>query len=146
MPTPFESAQLILTLYEQRREETMRKARDFTFEFDPRSVEEYVAGLFGPQGNYVRMVISYWDMAASLVVNGAIDSKMFYDSTTEFISVFGRLEPFLPQLRKMFENPEFGASLEKLTLGLPNARQRIDATVARIRGMLAARAASAAAA
>jgi hypothetical protein len=138
MPTPFESAQLILTLFEQRREGTMRKARDFFFAFDPKTFDEYLAGLFGPNGNYVRMVISYWDMAASLVTNGAIDAKMFTDSTGEFIIVFGRIEPFLPQLRETFGNPDFGVHLERLALSIPNARQRIDGTVERIRGMLAA--------
>jgi hypothetical protein len=142
MPTPFESATLILTLYEQRREETMRKARDFFVTFDPRTAEEFMAGMFGPQGGYVRMVVSYWEQAASLVANGAIDEKMFRDANGEYILVFARIEPFLPQLREAFGNPGFAAHLEKLTLSLPDARARIDGTVARIRAMLAARAAA----
>jgi hypothetical protein len=143
MPTPFESAQLILSLYESRREETMRKARDYVFTFDPKSFDELVAGMFGPQGNYVRMVISYWDMAASFVENGAIDRQMFLDANGEFISLFGKVEPYLPQVREMFGNPAFGQSLEKLALSMPNARERIDGTMARIRKMLADRAAAA---
>jgi hypothetical protein len=143
MPTPFESAQLILTLYEQRREETMRKARDFCLGFDPATFEEYMAGVMGPHSGYIRMVTSYWEMAASLVTNGAIDAKMFTDANGEFILVFGRIEPFLTQLREVFGNPGFAAHLESLTLGIPNARQRIDGTVQRIRAMLAARAAQA---
>src|SRR4051812_20743589 len=111
MSTPFESAQLILTLYEQRREETLRKARDFFVGFDPKNIEEFMAGFFGPQGVYVRMVISYWDMAASLVRNGAIDQKMFVDATGEFILVFGRMEPFIPHLREVFGNPNFLSNL-----------------------------------
>src|SRR5450432_2513858 len=107
MPTPFESATLILTLYDQRREETMRKARDFFVTFGPHSFDELVAGMFGPQGGYVRMVISYWDLAASLVNNGAIDEKMFRDANGEYVLVFAKLEPFLPQLREMFGNPGF---------------------------------------
>jgi hypothetical protein len=141
MPTPYESAQLILTLFSLRREETMRKARDFVVEFDPATFEEYMAGLMGPDGAYIRMVISYWDMAASLVTNGAINERMFTDSTGEFILVYGRLEPFLPQLREAFGNPDFAVHLERLALGVPNARERIDGTVQRIRRMLAARAA-----
>jgi hypothetical protein len=142
MPTPFESAQLILTLYDQRREETMRKARDFFIGFDPRTFEEYMAGIMGPHSNYIRMVTSYWEMAASLVINGAIDAKMFTDANGEFIVVFGKIEPFLPQIRQAFANPNIMVNLESLTLGLPNARQRIDQTVKGIRAMLAARAAA----
>jgi len=143
MPTPFESAQLILTLYDQRREETMRKARDYFVSFDPQSFEELMAGMMGPQGNYIRMVISYWDMAASLVVNGAIDEKMFRDATGEYILVFAKIEPFLANAREAFGNPGFLQSLEKLTLGLPDARQRIEGTLQRLRTMIANRAAAA---
>ena len=139
MPTPFESAQLILTLYEQRREETMRKARDFFIGFDPKSFEELMAGITGPQSAYIRMVTSYWDMAASLVSNGAIDEKMFRDAAGgEYILVFGKIEPFLAQVREAFGNPGFAAHLEQLALGLPDARERIDSSVQRLRAMLAA--------
>jgi hypothetical protein len=143
MPTPFESAQLILSLYETRREETMRKARDFFFGFDPQSFQEVVAGMMGPEGAYVRMVISYWDMAASFVENGAIDRKMFLDANGEYMFVFAKIEPFLAQLREMFGNPGFAAHLESLVMGLPDARARVDSTRARIKTMLAARAAAA---
>jgi len=136
MPTPFESAQLILTLYDQRREETMRKARDFFFAFDPPTFEEFVGGMMGPQGGFVRMVPTYWDMAGSLVRNGAIDQKMFYDANGEFIFVFGKIEPFLPKLREMFGNPDAFANLEWLALNMPNGRERIDSSTARMRAML----------
>jgi hypothetical protein len=139
MPTPFESAQLILKLYELRREETMRKARDFFIGFDPATFDEYVEGLMGPNSAYIRMVTTYWDMAASFVTNGAIDSKMFYESAGEFVIVFARTEPFLPQLREMFGNPQFAANLEKVALGMPNAREVIDGTLQRMRRLVAAR-------
>lgn len=137
MPTPFESATLILTLYEHRREETMRQARDFFVTFDPQNFEEFMGGMFGPQGNYIRMVISYWEQAASFVNNGAIDEKMFRDANSEYVLVFAKIEHFLPQLRAAFGNPGFGANLEKLTLGLPDARERVDGTLRRIRDLVA---------
>src|ERR1019366_10287068 len=107
MPTPSESADLILKLYELRREETMRKARDFVANLDPRSMEDFMAVTTSPQGNYVRMVYGYWDMAASFVVNGAIDAKMFDDANGEHIGAFGKVEPFLEQFRKMLNMPTF---------------------------------------
>ena len=54
MPTPFESAQLILSLYETRREETMRKARDFVAGLDPKSFEDLLAQTAGPNGAYLQ--------------------------------------------------------------------------------------------
>ena len=110
-----------LTLYEQRREETMRKARDFFMSFDPRTFEEYMAGLMGPHSGYIRMVVSYWEMAASLVNNGAIDAKMFTDANGEFVIVFGKVEPFIPRFRAAFGNPNFLINLEKSD---PRASQR----------------------
>ena len=142
MPTPFESAQLLLTLYDLRREATMREARDFFISFDPQTLEDYMAGIMGPNTGHIRMVVTYWDMAASLVLNGAIDEKMFRDASGEYILVFGKIEPLIPQIREAFGSQNFAASLEKLTLSLPNAREVIDSTVTRIRGFMAARAAA----
>jgi hypothetical protein len=143
MPTPFESATLLLTLYEHRREETMRKARDFFLTFDPQNEDEMMTEFTGANSAYIRMVISYWEQAASFVLNGAIDDKMFRDSTGEYILVFGKMEPFLPMMRAWTGNPGFLANLEKFTLALPDARARIDGTVKRIREVFAKRAAAA---
>jgi len=126
MSTPAESATLILKLYDQRREEVMRKARDFFVTFDPKSVEELMAVMMTPEGAYVRMVISYWDMAASLVLNGAIDSKMFQDANGEYIGVFAKMEPFLPAMRATMPGSKFLENLEKFTLSIPDARARVD--------------------
>ena len=123
----------------------MRKARDFVVTFDPRSFEEFMAGLMGPGGSYIRQVLGYWDMAASLVLNGAIDTKMFLDANNEHVLVFGRVEPYLPQIRAAFKNPDFLKSLEQLCLSMPDARNRIDTVRELIRGFLAQRAADAAA-
>ncbi len=120
----------------------MRKARDFWVGFDPRTLEEFSAAIMGPNGGYVRMVVGYWEMAASLVENGAIDRRMFQDATSEYLVVFGKLEPLLPQLREQFGNPGFAANLEKLALSLPDARRQIDGTMKRIRMVAAARAAA----
>ena len=72
--TPVDSANLLLKLYELRREEKMRKGRDFWFTFNPTSAQEYMAAMAGPDSGYIRMVSSYWEMACSFVVNGAIDA------------------------------------------------------------------------
>jgi hypothetical protein len=143
MATQYESARLILELYDLRREETMRAARNFWITFNPETVEDLMAGMAGPNGAYIRMVISYWDMACSLVVNGAIDEKMFQDANGEFLVVFGKLEALIPKWREMMGDANSWKSLETVSLGVPDARQRIDGIKARIKAMLAARVAAA---
>ena len=72
-PTPFESAQLNLQLYALRREPVLREARSwFLYEFNPESLEELRAIVGGDRNASFRMVLGYWDMAASLVTTGAI--------------------------------------------------------------------------
>ena len=77
-------AELILKLYEMRRDETLRKARRFMiFDFQPKTVEELraVSRDVGSQHNAAwRQVLSYWEMAASLVLRGALDADLFLDS------------------------------------------------------------------
>ena len=73
-----ESADLILKLYDLRREKKMRKARNWIFGFNPKSADEIMQTMMDPEvGGYLRMVTSYWDMAATFVNEGAIDADMF---------------------------------------------------------------------
>jgi hypothetical protein len=140
MATQYESARLILELYNLRREGTMREARGFWLAFSPETVEDLMAGMAGPNGAYIRMVISYWEMACSLVVNGAIDEKMFNDANGEHLVVFGKVEPVIAKFRETMGDPNAWKNLETVALGAPNARNRIDGMRARIKAMLAARA------
>lgn len=139
----YESARLILELYNLRREPTMREARNFWFMFDPETVEDMMAAMSGPNGAHVRMVASYWEMACSLVVNGAIDEKMFNDANGEHVIVFGKLEAIIPKFREMMGNPNAWKNLETVALGGPDGRKNVDSVKARIKGMIAARAAAA---
>jgi hypothetical protein len=143
MATPVESANLILKLYELRREETMRKARDFFFTFDPKSADDYMKAMMGPHSSYLRMVASYWEMAASLVVNGAIDAKMFDETQGEHIMVFSKLEPILPQLREIIGSPNAFKNLEKVCTSAEGGIERVRATRERIRQIMAAAASTA---
>ena len=124
-----ESADLILKLYDLRREEKMREARNWIFSFNPTSVDEYWATMMDPQvGGYLRMVTSYWDMAASLVNHGAIDADMFNDTVGEHIMVFAKVQPILSELRERFQNPEAFKHLEKVILDQPNGQEKLDKT------------------
>jgi hypothetical protein len=130
-----EEAGLILKLYELRREDTMRKARDWYFgQFHPETISDYNDALFGPYSGFMRMVISYWDMAAALVNNGAISLEMFNDTNGEHIGVFSKVEPFLSELRAQW-GPQYMVNLEKLIDASPNGRARVAATRERMKGV-----------
>src|SRR4029453_15068338 len=113
-------ADLILKLYDLRREATMREARNWFFTFNPTSANEYMEAMMGPNSGYLRMVISYWDMAASLVNNGAIDEQMFNDANGEHPLVFAKIEPLLAELRQQWNQPEMLKHYETLVRRIPN--------------------------
>ena len=93
-----DEAGLILKLYELRREETMRKARDwFAQEFHPTSFEDSMQTMMSDKSAYMRMVGSYWEMAAALVNQGAISQEMFDAANGEHIGVFAKIDPFWPR-------------------------------------------------
>jgi hypothetical protein len=120
-----EDGELILRLYELRRESKMRAARDWFFrDFHPKTVADYTAALFSEHSGHLRMVISYWDMAAALVNHGAIDRDLFNDTNGEQIGIFAKVEPLLDDLRGIY-GQHYLASLEKLIDDTPNGRERV---------------------
>jgi len=128
MSTPFESAQLLLQLYELRREPAMRSARTwFIREFSPVTFHELGTIVAGEHNAQFRMVVGYWDMACSLVVHGAIDPQMFIDANPEMFSAFLRVEPFLEDLRTTNGTPSFLKHWESVMRGVPDLDQRLAA-------------------
>ncbi len=120
---------VILKLYELRRDEQMRASRQWFFsEFAPKSAMDIIA-LFRDgeraSANF-RMIISYWDMASSLVLNGAIDEKTFLDANTEHIFIYAKIQPFLAEIRELFGEPDYLQNLETLVLRIPNIEQKIE--------------------
>ena len=81
----------------------------------------------GPDSASFRMVTSYWDMAASFVLNGAIDEKMFTESNGEHVIVYAKMEPFLTEYREKMGNPSYYGSLEQLVLKTPGIKERLGA-------------------
>jgi hypothetical protein len=133
----YESADLLMKLYELRREPTMRQARQWFASFVPESADDVAAVMRGEHSAYFRMVTSFWDMAASFVNNGAIDEKMFNDANGEQIFVFARLEPFLAEYRAKVGQPHYLTQLEQLVMRLPNAQERLAHMRERIRAIAA---------
>lgn len=125
-----EDANLILRLYELRREERMRKAREwFTTTFNPESSEDILSVLMSEHSADFRMVASYWDMAATFVNHGAIDEQMFNDINTEHVAVYAKLQPFLEEIRAMPSVPPYLylKNLEPLVQRMPDAKERVAA-------------------
>jgi hypothetical protein len=138
MPTPVESADLLIKLYELRREPTMREARNwYAREFNPSTIEDVMAAVTGPHSGRFRMVTSYWDMASSFVANGAIDEQMFNDANGEQLVTFAKIEPFIAEYRTRMGNPSYLAHLEKLVLKRPGAKEMMAAMRERFRAMAA---------
>ena len=110
-----EEAGLILKLYELRREDVMRKARDWYLrDFNPQSMADFNQEMMGQHSAYLRMATSYWGMAAALVNDGAISLELFNNSNGEHIGVFAKFEPLVGEIRSTY-GPQFWVHLEKLT-------------------------------
>jgi hypothetical protein len=142
-------ADLILKLYDLRREPVMREARNWFFSFNPTTTAEYMEAMMSERSGYCRMVISYWDMAASLVNNGAIDEQMFNDANGEHLFIFAKIEPILAELRQEWSQPEMLKHFETLVRRVPNNEQilaGIRERIKMIQGMMAERTAKAQAA
>jgi hypothetical protein len=125
MANKYKSANLLLKLYELRREETMRKARDWFIGFRPNSTQDVIDTIRGKDGAYYRMVVSYWDMAATFVNHGAIDEEMFNETILEHVAVFSKIEPYIEELRSVAGEPEYLKNLEKLVMKIPNVESRL---------------------
>ena len=133
-----QEADLILKLYDLRREATMRKARDWYFrEFHPDSEADIAQAMYSEQSGYLRMVTTYWDMAATLVNHGAIDLDMFNDANGEQLAVFAKIELFLPALRNNLNAPQYLMNLEKLIDATPEGRQKTAMVRERLKQMRA---------
>ena len=102
----------------------MRKARDWYFrEFNPQSIADFTEAMFGEHSGHLRMVVSYWDMAAALVNDGAISLDLFTNTNGEHIGVFSKIEPLLGEIRSAYA-PQFAVNLEKLIDATPDGRNR----------------------
>lgn len=141
MPTPFESAQLNLKPFELRREPVLREARAwFTGEFNPESLAEVSAAARGQRNPSFRMVLGYWDMAASLVTSGAIDANAFLAAHSEIFGAFCKVQPFLGEFRAAIGEPEFCKHLESVVMAAPDAEKILVRRRERLRAAAKARA------
>ena len=139
MPTPYESAQLILKLFELRRDPIMRDARTWIVrEFNPDTIADVQAALAGPHNPHFRMVMGYWDMACSFVVHGAVDRQMFIDANPEVFAAFSKVHPLLGEIRAMAPQPGFAKHIEQVVMSEPGVEERLERLRQRFKAMAAA--------
>jgi hypothetical protein len=135
MPATHHDADIVLRLYEMRREEVMRKARKFmTEQFWPESADDIVklALSFGTQENsYYRQFTSYWEMATTLVHRGAVDAELFADWSNEAFFLYAKFYPFLEEARKKLESPTMLGNVEKFVNLTPAFREKTQLFIAR---------------
>ena len=129
-------AQLILHLYELRRETEMRKARRWWADsFWPETADDYVkvASAFSiPENAWLRQVISYWDMAAAFALRGAVHEDLFFDSCGEMWFTLSKISPILKEIRAKMRSPELFARMEKVATKSKAGRDRLKQLEARM--------------
>ena len=126
-------ADLILKLYDLRRESVMRRARLFvTFEFQPETFDDFKAVAFGSSGDeaaYFRQVVSYWEMAASFVLRGAVDADLYFDSQGEGLFIYGKYSAFHGEIAATMGRP-FMPQTALLLEKFPAVRERYERILA----------------
>lgn len=133
-------ANLILKLYDLRREESLREARAFLAQdFWPATLEQFmqiVKAAGTDENRYFRQGLTYWDMAASLVAHHALNAELFFASSGEMYLFYAKCKPFLAGVRKETGNPMFLQYVEEVCEATPQGRQRVARFEQRVAGML----------
>jgi len=122
-----EQAELILKLYEIRRETALRTSRDYVGgEFMPKSVDDFVSLVKdgGKPSGHILQVYGYWDMVAAFVVHGALDEALIFDTCQEMYFQFGKIQPYLAGFREQMKLPEFLRSMETVVTSSQEKRTR----------------------
>ena len=115
-PATYDDVTLILKLYELRRDDKLREARDWFRKFQANTMPELEA--LAPQGSqnnaYFRMVTSYWEMVASFVTSGVLNQELFLQSGGELLFVWEKIRDLVPGLRKAFQNQRYLHNMERV--------------------------------
>ena len=137
-----EDAQIIMKLYDLRRETEMRRARQwFAIGFWPRNADDVLELIkaVNPQENaWFRQVSGYWDMAASFVLRGVLNEDLFFDSNAELWFVFAKVQPFLKEVRERTQNPMLFQRVEKVATQSEAGLERLQMMLKRVEARRAA--------
>ncbi len=126
--TAIRQAELILKLFELRRETVMRSARSYVGgEFMPSSADEVMSlvSAGGPKASYILQVYGYWDMVSAFVVHGALDKSLVHDTCPEMYFQYAKIQPYLAGIREKMHLPELFRSIESVVEGCDEDRCRL---------------------
>jgi hypothetical protein len=129
-------AELIVKLYEIRRETALRTARDYVGgEFMPKSVDEFVSLVKdgGKPSGHILQVYGYWDMVAAFVVHGALDEALIFDTCQEMYFQFEKIQPYLAGFREKMNLPGFLKSMETVVAGSQERRTKVATKTKKVR-------------
>jgi hypothetical protein len=121
-------AQIVMQLYDFRREAEMRKARNWFAKWNPKSFDEITQlsmAMDSQENAWLRQVLTYWENAASLVLRGAVHKDLFLDWGGEMLFVYVKLKPWLKQIREFNGMPEWMGKVEAVATGSPETRKRL---------------------
>ena len=138
-----EQVELVLRLYELRRETVMREARSFVGgPFLPNSDDELVSIVTkgGKETGFVLQVYGYWDMVCAFVLHGMLSEHLVYDTCQEMYFQFAKIQPYLKGFRQKLNLPEWMQNLEKVATCSPRGRKRLAAMRANLGQMTQLRA------
>ena len=140
-PATYDDANLLLRLYELRREEKLRAARDwFAKNFHASTLEEMqkLCPMGSQENAYLRMVTGYWDMAASFVTSSVLHQELFAQSSREMLFVWTRISDIIPAWREVSKNPDIVKNMETVADAMIEEEKRkgsYDAFCNMVRGM-----------
>jgi hypothetical protein len=133
-----EQAELILHLYELRRETVMREARSFVGgPFLPKSDDDLISIITkgGKETGFVLQVYGYWDMVSAFVLHGMLSEPLVYDTCQEMYFQFAKIYPYLNGFRQKLKLPEWMQNLDNVTRSSPRGRKRLAAMRASLEQM-----------
>jgi hypothetical protein len=115
-PPTYDDVNLILKLYELRREEKLREARAFMGKYKASTPEEHLklCSPGSPEDANFRMTVSYWDMAASFVTSGVLNQELFLQSGQELLYVWEKVRDIVPAYRQLSKNPMMWEHIERV--------------------------------
>jgi hypothetical protein len=120
-PATYEDAQIIMKLYELRREEKIREARKWIGSMPPLESHEHFLKLCPPgsdENAYFRMVTGYWTMAASFITSGVLNRELFYRSNNnELLFLWEKIRAAVPDMREKSKNPSSYTAIEEVANG-----------------------------
>ncbi len=128
-PATYQDADLLLKLYDLRREPVMREARAFIVQFMPQSADDIlkIMRAWGAkEGAYIRQVSGYWSMVASLVNHGVLNEALVYENCAEMYLLYAKFKPFLTSFREGMGTPDYLKGVEKLVEGSAEGRARVE--------------------